>query len=145
MRRKRKKWTMEYELAVSSAKRSDLVDITSDVQDRVRWSGVEKGICAIFVPHTTAGLVINENWDPSVRTDILAVLDRLVPWQGDYHHTEGNAAAHIKAVLVGASATLPVEAGRIVLGRWQGIFMGEFDGPRQRRVLLRVIPDIEAE
>ncbi len=136
---------MKYEIAVSSTKRSDLVDITSDVQDTVRKSGVEKGVCCIFVPHTTAGLVVNENWDPSVRADLLAVLDRLVPWEANYAHTEGNAAAHIKASLVGSSGTLFVEAGKLVLGTWQGIFLAEFDGPRRRRVLIRVIPDVEDE
>jgi len=136
--------TMKYELAVSSTKRSDFVDITSEVQNIVRKSGVKNGTCTIYVPHTTAGLVINENWDPSVKADLLGVLDRLVPWQANYRHTEGNAAAHIKASLLGSSETVLIEAGRLLLGRWQGIFLAEFDGPRDRRVLVQVIPDIGA-
>jgi secondary thiamine-phosphate synthase enzyme len=86
---------------------------------------------------------VNENWDPSVKVDILAVLDRLVPWQANYRHTEGNAAAHIKSCLVGTSEMLLVEAGQLALGTWQGIFFAEFDGPRRRRVFVRVIPDVE--
>ena len=131
---------MKHELAVSSTQRSEFVDITSEVQDIVRESGVRNGTCTIFVPHTTAGLVINENWDPSVQTDLLATLDRLVPWQAGYRHVEGNAAAHIKAALVGASETVPVRDGRLMLGGWQGVALAEFDGPRHRRVLVQVVP-----
>lgn len=131
---------MKHELAVSSTQRSEFVDITSEVQDIVRESGVRNGTCTIFVPHTTAGLVINENWDPSVKADLLTTLDRLVPWQAGYRHVEGNAAAHIKAALVGASETVPVRDGRLTLGRWQGIALAEFDGPRHRRVLVQVVP-----
>ena len=131
---------MNHELAVSSTQRSEFVDITSEVQDIVRESGVRNGTCTVFVPHTTAGLVINENWDPSVKADLLTTLDRLVPWQAGYRHVEGNAAAHIKAALVGASETVPVRDGRLTLGRWQGIALAEFDGPRHRRVLVQVVP-----
>jgi len=131
---------MKHELAVSSTQRSEFVDITSEVQDIVRESGVRNGTCTVFVPHTTAGLVINENWDPSVKADLLTTLDRLVPWQAGYRHVEGNAAAHIKAALVGASETVPVRDGRLTLGRWQGIALAEFDGPRHRRVLVQVVP-----
>ena len=136
--------TMKYELAVSSTKRSDFVDITSEVQDIVRKSGVDNGTCTIYVPHTTAGVMITENWDPSVKADLLGTLDKLVPWQANYRHMEGNAAAHIKASLLGSSETVLVEAGRLLLGRWQGIFLAEFDGPRDRRVLVQVIPDVGA-
>lgn len=134
---------MKFEIQVSSKQRAEFVDITSEVQSCVQQSGVQDGICVLSVPHTTAGLVVNENWDPSVRVDILAVLDRLVPWQANYQHTEGNAAAHIKSCLVGTSEMLLVEAGKLVLGTWQGIFFAEFDGPRRRRVFVRVIPDVE--
>jgi len=134
---------MKFEIQVSSKQRAEFVDITSEVQSCVQKSGVQDGICVLSVPHTTAGLVVNENWDPSVRVDILAVLDRLVPWQANYRHTEGNAAAHIKSCLVGISEMLLVEAGKLKLGTWQGIFFAEFDGPRRRRVFVRVIPDVE--
>lgn len=134
---------MKFEIQVSSKERAEFVDITSEVQSCVQKSGVQDGICILSVPHTTAGLVVNENWDPSVRVDILAVLDRLVPWQANYRHTEGNAAAHIKSCLVGISEMLLVEAGKLKLGTWQGIFFAEFDGPRRRRVFVRVIPDVE--
>ena len=134
---------MKFEIQVSSKERAEFVDITSEVESCVQKSGVQDGICVLSVPHTTAGLVVNENWDPSVRVDILAVLDRLVPWQANYRHTEGNAAAHIKSCLVGISEMLLVEAGKLKLGTWQGIFLAEFDGPRRRRVFVRVIPDVE--
>ena len=136
---------MNHELAVSSTQRSEFVDITSEVQDIVRKSGVKNGTCTIFVPHTTAGLVINENWDPSVQADLLATFDRLVPWQAGYRHAEGNSAAHIKAALVGASETVPVRDGSPTLGRWQGIALAEFDGPRDRRILVQVVPDAGTE
>ena len=134
---------MKFEIQVSSKQRAEFVDITSEVQSCVQKSGVQDGICVLSVPHTTAGLAVNENWDPSVRVDILAVLDRLVPWQANYRHMEGNAAAHIKSCLVGISEMLLVEAGKLKLGTWQGIFFAEFDGPRSRRVFVRVIPDVE--
>ena len=134
---------MKFEIQVSSKQKAEFVDITSEVESCVQKSGVQDGICVLSVPHTTAGLVVNENWDPSVRVDILAVLDRLVPWQANYRHTEGNAAAHIKSCLVGISEMLLVEAGKLKLGTWQGIFLAEFDGPRRRRVFVRVIPDVE--
>jgi len=136
---------MKYEIAVSSSQKSEFVDITSEVQGCVRKSGVQRGICVIFVPHATAGLIVNENWDPSVRVDLQATLDRLVPWKANYAHVEGNAAAHIKSALVGVSQTLLIESGQLVLGTWQGIFLAEFDGPRRRRVLIQIIPDVEDE
>jgi secondary thiamine-phosphate synthase enzyme len=107
----------------------------------VREKGMQNGVCHVFVPHTTAGVTLNENWDPTVRADILMELDKIVPWHDNYHHAEGNAAAHIKASLVGCSQTLLVEDGRLVLGTWQGIFLAEFDGPRRRRVLVKLVGD----
>jgi secondary thiamine-phosphate synthase enzyme len=134
---------MKAEVEVQSAKRSDLIDITPQIRDVVRKSGIQSGICILTVPHTTAGVVVNENWDPSVCEDVLATLDRLVPWHMNYAHSEGNAAAHIKSCLVGTSELLHVDGGNLSLGRWQGILFAEFDGPRRRRVLVRVIPDPE--
>jgi secondary thiamine-phosphate synthase enzyme len=114
------------------------MDITPLVRDVVDKSKIENGVCYIFVPHTTAGITINENADPSVRQDILIEMDKLVPWQGNYTHLEGNAAAHIKASLVGSSETIPVENGELVLGTWQGVFFAEFDGPRRREVWVKI-------
>ena len=125
-------------LSIRTHSRSELVDITPLVRDVVDKSKIENGVCYVFVPHTTAGITINENADPSVRQDILAELNELVPWQGDYSHLEGNAAAHIKASLVGSSETIPVEKGDLVLGTWQGVFFAEFDGPRKREVWIEI-------
>jgi len=125
-------------LSIRTHSRSELMDITPLVRDIVRKSKIENGVCYVFVPHTTAGITINENADPSVRQDILAEMDKLVPWQGDYSHLEGNAAAHIKASLVGSSETIPVEKGDLVLGTWQGVFFAEFDGPRRREVWIKI-------
>lgn len=126
-------------LSIRTHSRSELVDITPLVRDVVHKSKIENGVCYVFVPHTTAGITINENADPSVRQDILAELNKLIPWQGDYSHLEGNAAAHIKASLVGSSETVPVEKGDLVLGTWQGVFFAEFDGPRRREVWVMII------
>ena len=115
-----------------------LEDVTEQVADAVRRSGVEEGVCHLFVPHTTAGLVINENADPDVGRDLLEKLEALVPSDAPYHHLEGNAHAHIKSSLVGQSAAAPVAGGRLALGRWQGVFLAEFDGPREREVLVTV-------
>lgn len=125
-------------LSIKTHSRSELMDITPLVRDIVHKSKIENGLCYVFVPHTTAGITINENADPSVRQDILMGLDKLVPWQGDYTHLEGNAAAHIKASLVGSSETIPVEKGDLVLGTWQGVFFAEFDGPRRREVWIKI-------
>ena len=135
---------MRFEIEIQTGKRDDFVDITAQVRDCVRKSEVRDGICVVFVPHATAGLAVNENWDPSVTADTLATLDRLVPWRANYQHVEGNAAAHIKSALVGTSETLLVDAGNLVLGTWQGIFLAEFHGPRLRSVLIRVISDVKA-
>ncbi|HUW23203.1 MAG TPA: secondary thiamine-phosphate synthase enzyme YjbQ [bacterium] len=125
-------------LSIRTHSRSELMDITPLVRDIVHKSKIENGLCYVFVPHTTAGITINENADPSVRQDILMGLDKLVPWQGDYTHLEGNAAAHIKASLVGSSETIPIEKGDLVLGTWQGVFFAEFDGPRRREVWIKI-------
>ena len=127
------------QLQIRTSGRQSFEDITQQVQQAVSESGVQEGLCHLFCPHTTAGLVVNENWDPSVPRDIGMVLDELVPQQRDYHHREGNSPAHIKSSLVGASQTLFVSGGRLVLGRWQGVFLAEFDGPRTRRVLVKVV------
>ena len=122
-----------------------LEDITAQVTEAVRRSGVEEGICHLFVTHTTAGLVINENADPDVGRDLLEKLEALAPSDGTYHHFEGNAHSHIKSSLVGQSAAAPVSGGRLALGRWQAVFFAEFDGPREREVLLTVVAARPAE
>ncbi len=116
-----------------------LEDITDQINDAVRSSGIEEGVCHLFAPHTTAGLVINENADPDVGRDLLEKLEALVPSDASYHHLEGNAHAHITSSLVGQSAAAPVAGGRLALGRWQGVFLAEFDGPREREVLVTVV------
>ena len=116
-----------------------LVDITAQVQALLTRSGIGEGICTVFVPHTTAGVTINENADPTVRTDMLQALDQIVPWRDNYEHSEGNSAAHVKASLMGASLSILVLGGRLRLGTWQGIYLAEFDGPRRRQVWVKVV------
>ena len=124
---------------ISTTSRAQMVDITARVREVVRRAGVPEGVCIVYVPHTTAGITVNESADPAVAADILDHLEKLVP-RGGYRHREGNADSHIKASLVGFSLTLPVEGGDISLGTWQGVFLCEFDGPRRRRVEVKVIP-----
>ena len=116
------------------------VNIDSQVQQAVHETGVRTGVCHIFVPHTTAGITINENADPNVVKDITTVLDQLVPWKANYAHTEGNSAAHVKAGILGFSQTVLIEEGRLALGTWQSIYFCEFDGPRARNVWVEVLP-----
>lgn len=126
-------------MAVRSQKQADVIDITDRVQSLVAKSGIESGLCHVYVPHTTAGVFINENADPDVMHDFLSTLDRLVPWENRYRHAEGNAAAHIKATLMGTAQTVPVHEGRLQLGRWQGIYFAEFDGPRERQLQVTIL------
>ncbi len=126
-------------IEVSTQSRQEFRDITPQVQEVIRRSGVREGLCYLFCPHTTAGLTLNENWDPTVRHDIGLVLDALVSDRPDFRHAEGNAPAHVKTTLVGSQLTLFVSEGRLVLGSWQGVFLAEFDGPRRRRVLVKVV------
>jgi secondary thiamine-phosphate synthase enzyme len=125
-------------LHIRTTAKVDFRDITSEIQGAVHELNVQSGVCHVFVPHTTTGLTINEHADPNVTRDIAAQLDSIVPQHGHYQHTEGNAPAHIKASLIGSSVTVFVEEQRLVLGTWQGIFLCEFDGPRQRTVLVKV-------
>lgn len=125
-------------LRVKTGRRTQFVDVTAAVQRVVAGSGVVSGVCYVYVPHTTAGVTINEHADPDVATDLEGVFDRLVPRPGPYRHAEGNTDSHAKAVMVGASQVIFVEEGKLVLGRWQGIFFCEFDGPRERKIFVRV-------
>jgi secondary thiamine-phosphate synthase enzyme len=126
-------------IAVKTQSRTELVDITGQVRDAVREAGLRDGVCMVYVPHTTAAVTINENADPTVKGDILKVLNKVIPWDDDYRHLEGNSAAHIKSTLVGASELVAVVGGKLQLGTWQGIFFCEFDGPRRRKVQVHLI------
>jgi len=126
-------------LDIRTNAREEMVDLTPEIEAAVAASGVENGLCTVFVPHTTAGVTINENADPDVREDLLAALRRAIPDGLPYRHGEGNSPAHVKASLVGSSVTVIVEGGRLRLGTWQGIQFCEFDGPRARRVWITII------
>jgi secondary thiamine-phosphate synthase enzyme len=126
-------------IPVHTHNRTEMLDITSEVQQVVLESNQKEGLCCIFVPHTTAGITINENDDPSVKEDILQELSKVIPYEDNYHHLEGNAAGHIKSSLVGSSVTVIIENGQLKLGTWQGICFCEFDGPRTRKVWIKVI------
>jgi len=128
-------------ISVKTSSRTEFVDITTEVQKAARESGLQSGLCMVYVPHTTAAVTINESADPSVKRDILMVLNQMVPWKADYRHLEGNSPAHVKSTLVGASELIMVENGRLVLGTWQGIFFCEFDGPRTRKVHLKFMQE----
>jgi secondary thiamine-phosphate synthase enzyme len=128
------------QLTVKTQSQTEMVDITRQVQKIIEATGFQDGLCVLYVPHTTAGVTINESADPSVRRDILTVLNQMVPWKADYRHMEGNSPAHIKSSLVGASQLVMVENGQMVLGTWQGIFFCEFDGPRSRKLQIKCIP-----
>ncbi len=130
---------MIYTLSVPTHHRTEMVDITAQIQELVRDSGVEEGVCHVFEAHTTAGLTINENADPSVQSDILMVLNKIISDKEAYRHLEGNSPAHLKASLMGPQLTVLVSQGRLLLGTWQGIFLCEFDGPRTRKVHLKIM------
>ena len=128
-------------LNVKTDRRTQLVDVTAQVQVAVASSGVTEGICYLYVPHTTAAVTINECADPDVARDVESAMDRLIPQTGPYRHSEGNSDSHVKAILVGASQTVLVRGGKLALGRWQGIFFCEFDGPRDRKLNVKVVAD----
>ena len=127
------------EIKVITRKRNEMIDITSDVQQIVNNENIQNGIVTVYVPHTTAGITINEGADPSVQRDIIETLKHIIPESGDYHHMEGNSDAHIKASLIGSSVNVIIENSRLVLGTWQHIFFYEGDGPRNRRVYVEII------
>ncbi|MGI6647889.1 MAG: secondary thiamine-phosphate synthase enzyme YjbQ [Bacillota bacterium] len=128
-----------HKLTVKTSRRTEMIDLTSEIEAVVAQSGVEEGLCCVYVPHTTAGVTINENADPTVCRDIETVLETLIPWNGPYTHSEGNSAAHLKSSLMGCSQTLIIEKGRLALGTWQGVYLAEFDGPRQRQVWVKIL------
>jgi secondary thiamine-phosphate synthase enzyme len=126
---------------VKTGRRTELVDVTEQVGEIVAASGAVSGVCYVFVPHTTAGVMINEHADPDVATDLEGVFDRLVPHRGPYRHAEGNTDSHAKAVMVGVSQLIFVEKGKLALGTWQGVFLCEFDGPRERKIWVKVMSE----
>lgn len=130
-----------HELTVPTRRHTEFVNIDRLVQRLIDESGVEEGEVRIYVPHTTAGITINENADPDVVADMELILERAVPWEGGYAHAEGNAAAHVKASMMGFSATVFIHCGKLALGTWQSIYFCEFDGPRTRRVWVKILPD----
>lgn len=127
------------ELSIRTSSQVELIDITGEIEKLIRESKVKSGLLTVFVPHTTAGITINENADPSVRKDIIKKLSKVIPFDDNYYHSEGNSAAHIKASLVGFSETIFFEDKRLLLGTWQGIYFCEFDGPRTRKVWVKIL------
>jgi len=128
-------------IQLSTRDRTALLDITDLVAGKVKEREVESGLCIVYVPHTTAGLMINEGADPAVMQDVANTLEKLVPWKAGYLHGEGNSAAHIKSILVGSSVHVLVENGKLVLGTWQRVFLCEFDGPRTRKIHIKLLRD----
>jgi secondary thiamine-phosphate synthase enzyme len=124
---------------VKTSKREEIIDVTELIKKHIKLSNVKDGICVLFVPHTTCGITINENADPSVKSDFLNHMKKLIPQQGNYLHSEGNSDAHIKSILVGPSLTLLIWDSQLVLGTWQGIYFCEFDGPRTRKLLISIL------
>ena len=129
------------QISVKTNARTQMVDITSKVQNAVRQSNIQNGLVQVFSMHTTAAITINENADPAVETDILNTINKVIPWDDHFKHMEGNSAAHIKVSLFGSSEIIPLESGSLVLGTWQGIYFCEFDGPRNRHVNIQIIGD----
>jgi secondary thiamine-phosphate synthase enzyme len=127
------------ELTVKTHSQTEMVLVHSEIEAIIRESGIQEGICVLWVPHTTAGITINENADPSVVRDILYELNKVIPLRDNYHHAEGNSAAHIKSSLFGPSLTLLINGGQLVMGTWQSVYFCEFDGPRQRRLMVKVM------
>ena len=128
-------------LSVKTRETTELVDITSDINRLVQKSGIDQGLCMLYVPHTTAAVTINESADPSVKSDMLKIINQIIPWEAGYRHLEGNSAAHIKTTLVGSSELIAIENNQLALGTWQGIFFCEFDGPRSRKLQVRMIKE----
>jgi secondary thiamine-phosphate synthase enzyme len=130
---------IQTQLTIRTSKRTEYIDITADVKKMVHESGITSGLCTVFIPHTTAGVTINEAADPDVRRDMVTELNKIVPFDDCYHHAEGNSAAHIKTTLTGSSVTVPISNGTLQLGTWQGIYFCEYDGARSRKALCTLI------
>lgn len=130
-----------YKISIHTTSSNEMVDVTSQIQQLLNQSEVKSGICMVFIPHTTAGITINENADPDVVNDMLKELNKIVPLNDNFRHMEGNSAAHLKASLFGFSQNIIIENGRLALGTWQGIYFCEFDGPRQRQIYVKIIKE----
>ena len=130
---------MLIKLNVNTSKHTQMLDITDKVQQAIKDSGVKDGICTVFIPHTTAAVTINENADPDVVRDFTMEINKIVPWEDGYYHMEGNSAAHLKSSMIGFSEQVIIDNGRLVLGTWQGIYFCEFDGPRSRKVYVKIM------
>ena len=128
-----------YKFEVKTSKHTQMLDITDEIRRAIAESGVKEDICTVFVPHTTAAVTINENADPDVTRDFMTEIGRIVPWEDGYHHMEGNSAAHLKSSMIGFSENVIIEDGRPVLGTWQGIYFCEYDGPRRRKVYVKIL------
>ena len=128
-------------IQVNTPDHAAMVDVTDLIARKVKDRGVKSGLCVVYMPHTTAGVTVNEGADPAVAQDILDTLAKMVPWRGEYQHTEGNAAAQVKALLVGSSSSIIIDNGRLLLGTWQRIFLCEFDGPRTRKIRIKILED----
>lgn len=128
-----------HEIEINTTEQVQFVDITQKIENAINNEQIENGICTIFVPHTTAAVTINENADPDVSADMIKEINKIVPFSDKYRHFEGNSAAHIKSSMIGASETIIIENGKLKLGRWQGIYLCEFDGPRRRKVWIKTI------
>ena len=141
MRKEKRIQMKSVTLNIKTNTHTEMQEITDRVQEAVSDSGVEDGICMLFVPHTTAAVTINENADPDVVRDFIKELDKIVPWDDGYHHFEGNSAAHLKASIIGFSEYIIVENGRLQLGTWQGIYFCEYDGPKSRKLKIKIMVD----
>jgi secondary thiamine-phosphate synthase enzyme len=130
-----------FKLNLRTSQRTEFRKVTEEIQKVVQESGCAHGVCHLYVPHTTAAVMINEGYDPDVARDMEVAFDRMVPHEGDYRHAEGNSDSHIKTALVGSSETIWIEDGHLMLGRWQVIFFAEFDGPRRRELFVKIVPD----
>lgn len=130
---------MLYELNIKTTNRTELIDITYDIEKILERSNIKEGVITLFVPHTTAGITINENADPTVVDDMLKILNKVIPYEANYKHLEGNSAAHIKTSIIGSSENIIIKDNKLVLGTWQGIYFGEFDGPRKRKLYVKIM------
>ncbi len=131
-------------ITIQTHSKVDIIDISAKVQQAVSAHGVRDGVCFVYCPHTTAGIMLNENWDPTVERDLAMVLDRIVPQTLSYQHAEGNSPGHIKSILLGSDHFIFIRDGQLQMGRWQGVFLAEFDGPRTRTVWIKVQPDVRS-
>jgi secondary thiamine-phosphate synthase enzyme len=132
-----------HKITVRTNRRTELKNVTAEIESLVRDSGIDSGVCHLYVPHTTAGVMVNEGYDPDVARDMEGAFDRLVPDSPHFKHSEGNSDSHIKTALVGSAETIFIDKGRLALGRWQVIFFAEFDGPRTRELHVKLVPDFQ--